>query len=73
MDSVLHEYLGSSVPALPRCPSPPCSRSSLPKGLRRDPSTSSGRRRSVERCGNPATEEGDSREHVDKISKIKGN
>jgi len=32
MGCVLHECLGDYVPPSPRSPSPPCSRSSLPKG-----------------------------------------
>lgn len=32
MGCVLCECLGDSVPPSPRCPSPPCSLSSLPKG-----------------------------------------
>jgi hypothetical protein len=54
MGCVLHECLGDYVPPSPRCSSPPCSRSSLPKGCGNPSAEEGDSRESVEQTATDA-------------------
>lgn len=54
MDCVLHECLGSSVPTLPRCSSPPYRGSSSPTAAVIAPIEEGDSRDSVDECSNPS-------------------